>query len=79
MNYLYYFAGFVTGALLAVFSVKHFYKADARTGAKHGAKAAEERLNDKEMDEDAIKKREQEKKLQKQFDNMMAYTGKRQV
>jgi len=78
MIYLYFFAGLATGAMLAVFSIRYINGTDAKTVAKNETGAAVERLNGKEMDEETIRKQEREKELQKQFNNMMAYTGKRQ-
>ena len=71
---IYFFAGFATGAVTALFSAYCMNKAKTKAAGEKEISQKEARLN-AEKEERA----ELLKKLERQFDNMMKYTGKEQI
>ena len=70
---IYFFAGFATGAVTALFSAYCWHKAKTKAVEIKEPSPQEARLN-------AEKKTREEllKELERQFDNVMSYTGKEQ-
>ena len=70
---IYFFAGFATGAVTALFSAFCLYKAKTKADTKTAVDAEEMRSN-------AEKKAREEMlaELERQYHNMMNYTGKEQ-
>ena len=69
-----FFAGMLTGAVVALFSGYCLHKAKTKAKAETAPSGEEARLN-----EDKKRRAERLKELDRQFDNLMNYKGEEQI
>ena len=81
---IYFMAGYITGSLWAllmtIFFVRRERRTDEHMAAEELSEAKQDSLNSDENDEKEKKeRRELQKRLDKQWENLMNYTGKKQA
>ena len=69
-----FFAGMLTGAVVALFSEFCLHKAKTKAKAETAPSGEETRLNDEKK-----RRAERLKELDRQFDNLMNYKGEEQI